>query len=145
MSDPDPLDRWRRVEGWIRHAADDARIARGCLGLDPPARGGAAYHCQQAAEKLLKGFLVLTAIDFRKTHDLDTLAQSLLPHFPALRPLLTTMGSWTAWGVAYRYPGEDEPEPEPSAEELLGALDVIGQLDGALRSLAPSQSGKAGA
>jgi HEPN domain-containing protein len=145
MIDPDPLARWGRVEGWIRHAGDDARIARGCLGFDPPARGGAAYHCQQAAEKLFKGFLVLAGIDFRRTHDLDTLAQFLLPHFPALRPLLTVMAAWTAWGVAYRYPAEEEPEPEPSMEELFGALDAIRQLDAALRSLAPSSSGNAGA
>jgi HEPN domain-containing protein len=145
MTDPDLLDRWRLVEGWLRHAGDDARIARGCLDLAPPAHGGAAYHCQQAAEKLLKGFLVLAGVDFRKTHDLDTLTQSLLPHFPTLRPLLTLMSLWTAWGAAYRYPGEDEPEPEPSTEELLGALAAIGQLDTALRSFAPSQSGKAGA
>jgi uncharacterized protein len=106
MNDPDPPTRWRRVEGWIHHAADDARIARGCLGLDPPANGGAAYHCQQAAEKLLKGFLVLAGIDFRRTHDLDTLADSVLRHFPTLRALLTTIGASTAWGVAYRYPAD---------------------------------------
>jgi hypothetical protein len=86
-------------------------------------------------------------IDFRKTHDLDTLAESVLPHFPTLtlRPLVTIMGSWTAWGVAYRYPGEDGPEPEPAAEELSGALDAITQLDAALRSLAPSPAGGASA
>src|ERR1700733_4605054 len=100
MTDPDLLDRWRLVEGWLRHAGDDARIARGCLDLAPPAHGGAAYHCQQAVEKLLKGFLVLADIDFRRTHDLDTLADSALRHFPVLRrPLLTTIGAWTAWGV----------------------------------------------
>jgi HEPN domain-containing protein len=142
MSDRDPLTRWRRVEGWIRHAADDVRIARGCLGLDPPAHGGAAYHCQQAAEKLLKGFLVLADIDFRRTHDLDTLADSALRHFPVLRrPLLTTIGAWTAWGVAYRYPAEDDPEPEPSTEELCEALDAIAELDTALRSRAPPGAG----
>jgi HEPN domain-containing protein len=145
MTGPDPLARWHRVEGWVRHARDDAPIARGCLGLDPSARGGAACHCQQAAEKLLKGVLVLAEIDFRKTHDLDTLAQSLRPHFPALLPLLTTMSSWTAWGVAYRYPAEDEPEPEPGTEELFGALDAIGQLDAALWSFAPPRTGKGGA
>ncbi|MGA3401747.1 MAG: HEPN domain-containing protein [Acetobacteraceae bacterium] len=144
MTDPDRLARWHRVDGWIRHAGDDARIARGCLGFDPPALGGAAYHCQQAAEKLLKGFLVQAGIDFRKTHDLDTLAQSVLPCFPTLRPLLTALGAWTAWGVAYRYPGEDEPEPEPDAEELSGALDVIAQLDAALRSHAPPPAKDAG-
>ena len=144
MTGPDPVTRWRRVEGWIRHAGDDARIARGCLGLDSPALGGAAYHCQQAAEKLLKGFMVSAGIDFRKTHDLDALGQTLLPHFPMLQPLLATMGSWTSWGVAYRYPGEDGPEPEPSAEELSGALEAIIQLDTALRSFAPPQAGEGG-
>jgi len=140
MSGPDPLDRWHRVEGWIRHAADDARIACGCLALDPPARGGAAYHCQQAAEKLLKGLLVLAGTDFRKTHDLDTLGEAVLPHFPMLRPLLATMGAWTAWSVAYRYPGEDEPEPEPTIEELSDALATIAELELALRSFAPHPS-----
>ena len=144
MTDPEHVARWHRVEGWIRHAGDDVRIARGCLGLDPPAFGGAAYHCQQAAEKLLKGFLVEAGIDFRRTHDLDALAESVLSRFPAHRQLLTPLGAWTAWGVAYRYPGEDEPEPEPSVEELRAALDVIAQLDAALRSYAPGGSGGAG-
>jgi len=144
MTDPDRRAHWQRVEGWIRHAGEDARIARGCLSLDPPALGGAAYHCQQAAEKLLKGFLVQAGVDFRRTHDLDTLIESVLPRFPALRPLLTTLGAWTTWGVAYRYPGEDEPEPEPGAEELSVALEVIAQLDAALRSHAPPPAGDPG-
>jgi HEPN domain-containing protein len=71
MSGPDPAVLWLRVQGWIRHAAEDERIARGCLGFDPPSLGGAAFRCQQAAEKLLKGFLVRAGTDFRKTHDLD--------------------------------------------------------------------------
>jgi len=39
--------------------------------------------------------------------------------------------------VLRRYPVEDEPEPEPSIEELSAALDAIKQLDTALWSLAP--------
>jgi hypothetical protein len=138
MTDPDDQARWHRVEAWMHHAWDDARIARGRLGLDPPALGGAAYHCQQAAEKLLKAFLVLGAVDFRRTHDLDTLAQAVLPRFPLLRSLLAPLGACTTWGVAYRHPGEDEPEPEPSADDLRSALDLVAQLDAALRSHAPS-------
>jgi hypothetical protein len=42
-------------------------------------------------------------------------------------------------------PGEDEPGPEPSTEELLEALSAIGQRNSALRSFAPSQSGEPGA
>jgi HEPN domain-containing protein len=97
----------------------------------------ATFHCQQAAEKLLKGFLVQAGTDFGKTHDLDALAQSVLAHFPSLESLLRPMRAWTAWSVAYRYPGEPGPEPEPSTEELSQALDMSERLDTALRSLAP--------
>ncbi|MDR0598605.1 MAG: HEPN domain-containing protein, partial [Treponema sp.] len=31
------------------------------------------FHCQQAAEKYLKGFLVFKGIEFPKTHDLAAL------------------------------------------------------------------------
>jgi HEPN domain-containing protein len=82
MTAPDPSRLWQRVEGWLQHAEEDARIARGCLQLDPPSLGGAACHCQQAAEKLLKGFLVRASIDFRRTHDLDTLGLAVPVDWP---------------------------------------------------------------
>jgi len=74
---------------------------------------------------------------------LDALAESVLSCFPTLRELLVPLRAWTAWGVAYRYPGEDEPEPELSVEELSAALDVIAKLDIALRSHAPPAAGDA--
>jgi HEPN domain-containing protein len=137
MTAPDPALVWQRVEGWIHHAQEDARIARGLLHLDPPSLGGAAYHCQQAAEKPLKGFLVRDSIDFRRTHDLDRLGHAVAARFPVVLPLVTSMSAWTTWGVAYRYPDEAEPEPEPSVKELTEALDSISLLAAALRSLAP--------
>ena len=144
MTGPDPSRRWQRVEAWMRHAAEDARIAHACLHIVPPSRGGAAFHCQQAAEKLLKGFMVQAGVDFRKTHDLDTLSQSVLPHAPSIEPLLNPIRAWTTWSVAWRYPGEAEPEPDPDVEELREALDLITRLTEALRSRAPPADESAG-
>lgn len=48
----------------------------------------------------------------------------------------TPIRGWTAWSVAYHYPGETGAEPEPSTEEIRQALDLIIQLEAALRSLA---------
>jgi len=115
----------------------DQRAVRACLAVDPPLRGIAAYHCQQAAEKLLKGFLVRAQADFGKTHDLDRLGQSVIARFPAIAPLVTQLAHWTTWGVAYRYPAEPGPEPEPSPGELSAALDLIVALTAALHALAP--------
>ena len=107
---------------------------------DPPLHDVAAFHCQQAAEKLLKGFLVHANVDFSKTHDLGRLAQVVTAHHPSVAPLVMGMDDWTSWSVAYRYPDLAEPQPEPSAEELSLALDLISRLAEVLRSLAPSSA-----
>jgi HEPN domain-containing protein len=129
---------WPRVQGWLNHAEEDAYIARGCLHFERPSLGGAAYHCQQAAEKLLKGFLVCGGIDFGRTHDLDRLGNTVKNRFPVVTPLVEAVADWTSWGVSYRYPGEDvEPDPTPTMEEFFQALDLIERLAESLRALAP--------
>jgi HEPN domain-containing protein len=74
MSDLDPADVWPEVLEWLHVAGSDQRVVRLCLSADPPLCDVATFHCQQAAEKLLNGFLVCAGADFRKTHDLDALA-----------------------------------------------------------------------
>ena len=136
MSEPDPADLRNSVLGWLRVARSDVQAARLCRDAAPPELGIAAYHCQQAAEKLLKGFLVLAGVDFGKTHDLDELGRTVLTAFPDLGSMAQPMGAWTNWSVAYRYPDEPNPPPEPSAEELDAALAVNGRLADALNERA---------
>ncbi|MGD0431657.1 MAG: HEPN domain-containing protein [Acetobacteraceae bacterium] len=137
MSGPDPSELWEKVLEWLHVAGSDQRAARICLAAVPPLPGVAAYHCQQAIEKLLKGFLVRSNTDFGKTHDLDELGQSVLAIYPVAAPFVTPARDWTAWSVVYRYPGETVPIPEPSIEELTRALDLIANLANMLRSLGP--------
>lgn len=141
LSGPDPLAVWRHVAEWLRLAADDTRAARLCISADPPLCGVASYHCQQAAEKLLKGFLVFANVHFRKTHDLEELAAAVVARFPSVEPLTLDIGAWSVWNVAHRYPGETGPEPEASPEELQRAIEVIVRLEAALRTLDPSRGG----
>jgi HEPN domain-containing protein len=44
------------ANAWLARADEDLRAVRPCLDAPPPVLGVAAYHCQQAAEKLIKGF-----------------------------------------------------------------------------------------
>lgn len=104
---------------------------------DPPLLDVAAFHCQQAAEKLLKGFLVRARSDFGKTHDLVRLGHLVGTRFPAVAPLAEPMQDRTTWNIAYRYPAEAGPEPEPSVAELSRALEVIDRLADALRTSRP--------
>ena len=71
-----------------------------------PSLAGAAYHCQQAAEKLVKAVLVESRTPFPKTHDIGALA-GLLPENHPLKAKLATLAKLTPYGVAYRYPAED--------------------------------------
>jgi HEPN domain-containing protein len=74
MSEPDPAEIGRKVEECLRVARSDRLAAERYMAGDPPLYNVAAFHCQQAAERPLKGFLVLARRDFGKTHDLMRLA-----------------------------------------------------------------------
>jgi HEPN domain-containing protein len=60
---PDP----RLADGaraWFAKAASDLRAAERALTARPPLHADSAFHCQQAAEKAMKGFLPGTMCRF---------------------------------------------------------------------------------
>ena len=131
MSGVDPAKQRDEARAWLARADEDLRAVRLCLDARPPLPGVAAYHCQQAAEKLSKGLLVLAAIPFRKTHDLDELSHLAVPAWPDVEPLLAHLRVQTYWGFAFRYPmpGESEVAQQPPApaeieETLRHLLDL---------------------
>jgi HEPN domain-containing protein len=131
MSGADPAKQRDEAKAWLAKADEDLRAIRLCLDAGPPVLGVAAYHCQQAAEKLIKGLLVLSAVPFRKTHDLDELSHLAVPAHPDAEPLLAHLRVRTYWGFAFRYPMPDEsagtqepPRPE-EIEETLGRLHEL--------------------
>jgi len=46
------------TKAWLRKAAYDLRVASHSLTASPPLLDDVVFHCQQAAEKALKGFLM---------------------------------------------------------------------------------------
>lgn len=112
---------------WWAVATEDVRVARACLAMDPPSLGNAAYHCQQAAEKTMKGLLVAAGVSFRKIHDLDELANVAAPLYPTLAADLDQCRPFTSWATEYRYPPEDE-SPPPSGEAISEAIEILRRL-----------------
>lgn len=131
MKTVDPAVRWRAVERWLKLADADRKAVELCLGAASPLRGIAAFHCQQAVEKLLKGFLVLAQKRARKTHSLSQLGAMAQESFPELAEHLAAVENWSSWVEDFRYPSG---EPEPSEEELRRALNVIDRLAESLRA-----------
>jgi HEPN domain-containing protein len=106
------------------------------MAADPPLRDSAAFHCQQAVEKLLKDFLTLAGKRSRRTHSLEQLRTLAQQSFPDIAELVASATGWSDWRFEFRYPHEDAP-PEPEEAELGAALALIDELTRCLRSVNP--------
>lgn len=112
-------DKLAEVRGWLVKAGDDLRAAEIDLAASPPLSGDALFHCQQAVEKVLKGFLTLHDRPFRKTHDLDELAAECEIVDGTLTEVLDQARDLTPFAWRFRYPGDDEP---PAVADVVEAL-----------------------
>jgi HEPN domain-containing protein len=140
----DPRARWEAVEDWRGRAEADRRAAELCITAGQPLPGVAAFHCQQAVEKLLKGFLTLAGKRGGKTHSLRRLGALAAASLPEIAELVAAAEGWSDWAFEFRYPLRRgrKPLPLPGEDELRRALAVIDELAARLRAanLEPSGS-----
>ncbi len=111
---------WDFVQEWMRKAEGDLRAAEHLLALEQQDYFTAAFHAQQAAEKLLKAFLVRHQVPFGKTHDIQELVDLAGTRDASLKRELASAGALTPFGVEFRYPGDqvaDLPTAEHAVEE----------------------------
>jgi len=102
---------------WLRFARGDALVAHADI---PGARLETfCFHAQQAAEKAIKGVLLLRGIPFPRTHDLDRLLDLLEEQEPDVPGEVRGAGCLTQFAVEGRYP---MPFPQVTPEELSEAL-----------------------
>jgi HEPN domain-containing protein len=64
------------------------------------------FHCQQATEKALKGFLQYKDQDPPKIHDLEELCELCMEQDPSFETIYDTASALNPYGVASRYPVE---------------------------------------
>jgi len=62
------------------------------------------YHCQQAAEKALKGYLAFRDHPLARTHDLERLLELAAALDAAFAPLETQADVLNPYATAFRYP-----------------------------------------
>lgn len=63
----------QKAKEWFAKGDHDVQTAKILLADPKSPTDTLCFHCQQAAEKYLKGILTLNNIDFIKTHDLEYL------------------------------------------------------------------------
>ena len=114
------------ASNWLTRARHDLMSAKKrseelCECLDV-----AIYHCQQAGEKSVKGFLASHGQDILKTHDLRLLVQLAIRTNPGFLHYQEAAETLTPYATAFRYPGDVlEPTPEEMRDALENAEAII--------------------
>jgi len=117
------------VRAWLHKASEDVRAAEVARVAEPPLSEAALFHCQQAAEKAIKGLLTLHARPFRKTHSIEEVGALALVIEPTLRPAIDRAAPLTEYAWRFRYPGTpDEPAFEEVDEAIAVARDLVGEV-----------------
>lgn len=88
---------------WIKMAEKDLKSAALLL-KDPELIENTCYHCQQAVEKYLKGYLVLQRKNPTKTHDLGLLCNKCIEVNDQFRQIRDYCADLTVYAVQTRYP-----------------------------------------
>jgi HEPN domain-containing protein len=128
------------IREWLSKAGDDLRLAELAISAAPPVPWAAAFHAQQAVEKVIKAFLTHHQIEFERTHNLDYLLDLCVGADPQTEQLRNAATILTDFAVEARYP---LPGRDPTPAEAQEALALAREASGLLRSLLPSESGGA--
>src|SRR2546422_4771506 len=99
---------------WMIKAWRDLETTRRAANGNPPLYDVAVYHCQQAAEKAVKAFLVHHGKPYEKTHDIEVLIDLACEIAPGFGSLADAADALTPYATRFRYPNAtfaSEPEP----------------------------------
>ena len=130
---PPELEEVRR---WLEKADHDRIGVEAALDRNPPITDIAAFHCQQAVEKLLKGYLVYRRQPFERTHDLVELLAMCAECDPSFDDLRARVEPLTPYAVRFRYPGP----ADPSLEDVQDALEVVRSVREFILSRLPEET-----
>lgn len=105
-------------ELWLKKAGEDELAAGNLLEAGGPF-SLVCFHCQQMAEKLLKGLLVFCGQEFEKIHDLLKLAGMLSSQFADVADLLDDLKYLNKLYIQARYVGDYPEFTNSEAKEAL--------------------------
>jgi HEPN domain-containing protein len=119
------MDKNTELEQWFIRADEDLKSAEYLATMHyPRPEGIICFHCQQAAEKYLKGFLFQRDVEFPKTHDLIRLlelCENADNQFSTILPKCNTLNRYS---VIPRYPDEIEITAEDTNNAIRYAKEI---------------------
>ncbi len=91
---------------WVIKAENDLLNADNNLNAETIPLDTVCFHCQQAAEKFLKAFLVGKGRTYPITHDLLAILENILSINPEAEQLRDALALLTPYAVEVRYPDD---------------------------------------
>ena len=136
MSDRKPPDprQWAEAARWLARADEDLGAAEALVGLSPPIIGPAAFHCQQAAEKMAKAALIALSEPPPRSHDIEALGRRLLPLDRDLGDAFLALGGLGSWYMVTRYPDAGLAS-QPNTAEVRQSIGQLQQLRTAVEGI----------
>ncbi|WP_028308345.1 HEPN domain-containing protein [Desulfitibacter alkalitolerans] len=118
------MDNLTSAKEWQRFAEMDLMSAEYLLKMRPVPIEIICYHCQQSAEKYLKGYLVLHEMNPPKTHDLNQLQKLCANISGSFSDITDHCSDLTAYGVQPRYPMQLMLEERDMQDALISAKAI---------------------
>ena len=110
---------------WVAKARNDLLNADNNLGAEEIPFDTVCFHCQQAAEKLLKAYLTAYGQTPPHTHDLLLLLESILPFSVDAERLRDSLALLMPYAVEIRYPDDWFQPSLEDAQEARGAAEQV--------------------
>ena len=108
---------------WLNRARSDLAIARADVpGAYPE---DLCFHAQQAAEKAVKGLLVMNGVGFPFVHDLAFLSSLLEETGEAIPEAVLRAADLSDYAGLTRYPGPYEPVSEEERADAISVAEVV--------------------
>lgn len=117
--------RLKSARDWLVKAQHDLAAARVLSTESDQLLDVAVYHCQQAAEKALKGFLTCRDVPFEKTHDVRLIVLRASDVNRAFDELLDDARLLTPYAHAFRYPDDLMQPSRPQFVEAFAAAERV--------------------
>jgi HEPN domain-containing protein len=112
---------------WLSYAEEDLSVAKRELNAERPSYHTICFLCQSAAEKYLKGYLILKGWRLKRAHDLVVLLRECSEYGSQLSDLLEEGAVLNEYAVTGRYPGDlaFDTIGEAEASEAVQAVEHI--------------------
>jgi len=120
----------KATKEWVCKAEADYLVATKIARGSDPLHDAVCFHCQQCAEKYLKGLMEELGVTVPRTHVLKDLLALLRSHHPSLGTLRRGLTFLTRFAVNTRYLGDSATKRQAGA-----AVRWAGRVRGDCRSL----------